>query len=515
MLPKKFFLFLVLVLFLISACAVRNAPYKDTIPASYRDLPIDGLWRNEVFRDAFARVERSMMYWDSDYDVYRAGMVIAKDIVQISPRKYSCSISLLYMPYKQFVGFVSGEIEVLTESRIVVRFGPDPRLVDPRLYDVYLEKVALVDESLYLSLLKEDVSQPSATIKESIQKQEADTTPELVEKLSFGTAWPTSSGYVVTSYHVVRNSVEIILIRPDGVETSATIAVRDVANDIALLRPSDLQHLPPALPLATNPVGMGATVFTIGYPHPDLMGARSKLTDGITSAVFGMGDDPRMYQVSVPLHKGNSGGPLLNTKGEVVGVVTEKLNALKMLRVTGELPQDVSYAVKSEYVKVLLDLAPELDKHRALSTQKGSLEKLAVRIKPSVLMVLAKVLEKPDMTRPKEQRRAELWDGTWIGKAASTSATGQAPGSRRWVRCGEAALQMHIKDSTITGTAVDSHQISYQISGSVDRDGKVRIGIAKGGRNAANIEGSLSEGSGGGIWRDVYGCFGTWSVKKQ
>jgi S1-C subfamily serine protease len=216
----------------------------------------------------------------------------------------------------------------------------------------------------------------------------------------------------------------------------------------------------------------------------------------------------------VPLHSGNSGGPLLNTKGEVVGVVVGKLG-LKIFQVTGEFLQNVSYAVKIEYVKSLLDSVPKLEKHTIIPATKGSLEELAKRIKPSVVMVVATVLEKPEEAKEKEQRLADLWDGTWIGNASSTSAAGQTPGSRRVVRCGYAALQMHIKYSNISGTAVDSNQISYQISGSVDSDGKVRVGIAKGGRNAANIEGSLSEGAGGGIWRDVYGCFGTWNVKKQ
>jgi len=86
----------------------------------------------------------------------------------------------------------------------------------------------------------------------------------------------------------------------------------DAANDIAFLEVASPKKLPIAIPLATKQARVGDKVFTIGYPHPDLMGAEPKLTDGIIISLTGIGNDLRTYQITVPVQAGNSGGPLLN-----------------------------------------------------------------------------------------------------------------------------------------------------------------------------------------------------------
>jgi S1-C subfamily serine protease len=160
--------------------------------------------------------------------------------------------------------------------------------------------------------------------------------------LSFGTGWAISSSYVVTNNHVIAGHDKFVLLRTDGEDISATVAMRDVVNDLALLKVNDTSKMPKALRLAHMPARIGDKVFTIGYPHPTTMGTKPKLTDGIVSAVTGLKDDPRTYQISVPLQAGNSGGPLLNMDGEVVGVVTAKLSAVKVFKWTGDLPQNVN-----------------------------------------------------------------------------------------------------------------------------------------------------------------------------
>jgi len=205
-----------------------------------------------------------------------------------------------------------------------------------------------------------------------------------------GTGWPAIVGYVVTNHHVIAGKRKITLISTDGTEIPATVAMRDAANDLTLLKVKNPAKLPLALPLAKSSAHIGAKVFTIGYPHPTVMGAKPKLTDGTVSSTTGLGDDPRAYQISVPLQAGNSGGPLLNMNGEVVGIVTAKLRAAKMFKVTGDLPQNVNYAVKASYLKALLDsVSPSIKHIRTLPANKASLEELAARIKDSVLIVVA------------------------------------------------------------------------------------------------------------------------------
>ena len=120
------------------------------------------------------------------------------------------------------------------------------------------------------------------------------------------------------------------------------------------------------------------------------MGGNLKLTDGIISAESGIKDDPRVYQISVPVQAGNSGGPLLNDFGEVVGIVTSKLHAVKMFQWTGDLPENVNYAVKIHYLKALIEGTPYKEPTiTELPRKKGNLEELVERLKNSVFIIIA------------------------------------------------------------------------------------------------------------------------------
>ena len=209
------------------------------------------------------------------------------------------------------------------------------------------------------------------------------------DTVSFGTGWPVLGGFVVTNYHVVKGREEFLLLCKDGQKIPAAIASYDSANDLALLKATEPRKLPPALPLATRPARVGEKVFTIGYPHPTLMGAEPKLTDGIINSLTGMGNDPRTYQISVPVQAGNSGGPMLNMRGEVVGIVTAKLSASEVFKWTGDLPQNVNYAIKTPYLSVLLSSTSDAADIRELPSGKTDLSTLASRIEPSVMIVIA------------------------------------------------------------------------------------------------------------------------------
>jgi len=214
--------------------------------------------------------------------------------------------------------------------------------------------------------------------------------PSIGKGTSLGTCWPITLGYVVTSQHIVEGREKITLIRPDGKTILATVFVGDKVNDIALLKVANPNELPSALPIAVSKPGIGAKVFTIGYPHPDILGTKPKVTDGLISSVSGFQDDPRTYQITVPLQAGNSGGPLINLNGEVVGIVTSKIDAVKVFRWTGDLPQNVNYAVKISYLKALIDSVQPLNYSiNELPKEAGDLEKLSKRLQDSMMIVLA------------------------------------------------------------------------------------------------------------------------------
>ena len=206
--------------------------------------------------------------------------------------------------------------------------------------------------------------------------------------INFGTGWFVYPGFVVTNNHVVSQHDRAVIILTDKSELNTKVVVRDVANDIALLRIVDEAKLPAAIPLANRLTSVGEKVFTIGYPHPDVMGSNPKLSVGIISAKTGLANDPRIFQISTPLQAGNSGGPLINMYGEVVGIVTSKLNAMKMFKWTGDIPQNVNYAVKIGYLRTLLDINNEQKPSiKNLPSGQSNLVALTKNIQNSIVII--------------------------------------------------------------------------------------------------------------------------------
>ena len=168
----------------------------------------------------------------------------------------------------------------------------------------------------------------------------------------------TDDGYLVTCAHVVEGSTSVHIKTASG-EISARLIKEDPLVDVALLKVSGEFH---AMPVCSESSGLklGAPVFTIGFPNTGLQGMEPKLTSGEISSLAGMHDDPRYFQISVPVQPGNSGGPLVDERGNVVGVVTARLNDRTTYEASGALPQNVNYAVKSELVYKFLSGVPEL-----------------------------------------------------------------------------------------------------------------------------------------------------------
>jgi len=206
-----------------------------------------------------------------------------------------------------------------------------------------------------------------------------------------GTAWPISSRYVVTNSHVVSEGSKVTLVSSQGKEIPATAVLRDEKNDIIILEVKDPRALPPALPLAQSQARLGASVFTIGFPRVDFMGRAPKLSIGVISGESGLRDDPESIQTTVPIQPGNSGGPLLNRKGEVVGVVKSMLGVRDTDDGNLYVLQTVSCALKIKCVQDLLYQLPQKDEQASLvSAVPNDLEMLASRIKDSVLLVISK-----------------------------------------------------------------------------------------------------------------------------
>jgi hypothetical protein len=165
----------------------------------------------------------------------------------------------------------------------------------------------------------------------------------------------TKDGHILTCLHVVQDAARIEIYVGDKM-CPANLVRSDPNNDLAILKVTGSF---PALAFSPHRAAkMGQDVFTVGYPNPGLQGVSAKYTKGTISSLTGFQDDLRLYQISVPIQPGNSGGPLLDENGNILGVVMAMLNAKKTFEISGSLPQNVNYAVKSLYAQAMIDTMP-------------------------------------------------------------------------------------------------------------------------------------------------------------
>jgi TPR repeat protein/V8-like Glu-specific endopeptidase len=196
----------------------------------------------------------------------------------------------------------------------------------------------------------------------------------------------TRTGYILTAAHVVSDAARITVVTASGEKTARVIRV-DEANDLAVLKIEGSSFS--ALPVApSRGIKLGQNVATIGFPNVTIQGFSPKLTRGEISSLNGLGDDPRSWQISAPVQPGNSGGPLLDEYGNLIGVIVSKLG-MKAAKEIGDMPQNVNYAVKSAYAAALLDSylgdnAPEPKK----AGSKKNFEEMVSEAQKAVVLIL-------------------------------------------------------------------------------------------------------------------------------
>ena len=161
-------------------------------------------------------------------------------------------------------------------------------------------------------------------------------------------------GEVLTNAHVVNACAQIHVRSAAGDSATAQLIARDEKNDLAVIRSTT--PLPSVAAFRDGKsVRAGDAVVALGYPLSGLLATTANLTVGNVSALAGLGDDSRYLQISAPVQAGNSGGPLLDASGHLVGIVTAKLDAALVARFTGDIPQNVNFALKAEVVRTFLD----------------------------------------------------------------------------------------------------------------------------------------------------------------
>ena len=197
----------------------------------------------------------------------------------------------------------------------------------------------------------------------------------------------TDDGYLISNYHVVKGAAKVRLLTGAGL-IDATVVKVDAANDLALLKA--VGRFAPLPIAASRTVKLGGTVATVGFPDIGLQGFAPKLAKGEIASLAGAADDPRYFQISLPVQHGNSGGALVDVHGNVVGIVAARLGVEIGKAVTSdELPENVNYAVKSSLLLSFLESVPEVDaKLKAPNVKDEAFEDVVKSAQDAAVLVL-------------------------------------------------------------------------------------------------------------------------------
>lgn len=193
---------------------------------------------------------------------------------------------------------------------------------------------------------------PDGGSRKSKSNKRPNTMPRApkMEIAATGTGWYVApGGYMVTNAHVVDGCKMVTL------KSGAQLEVLDVQvdEDLALLKgTASIAHLSLRDGRAAR---LAEDVLIAGYPLGGILSSGINVTVGTVSALLGMGDDDSRFQFTAPVQPGNSGGPVLDTSGNVIGVVVSKLNAMNVQQEIGDIPQNVNFGIALKNVVAFLD----------------------------------------------------------------------------------------------------------------------------------------------------------------
>lgn len=159
----------------------------------------------------------------------------------------------------------------------------------------------------------------------------------------------SQSGHIGTNNHVIEGCTHISV----ADYGPAQLVKSDQTNDLAIIKvETNNDHT--VAHFRTAPVRRGEEIFVLGFPFSDLLGNNLTISEGIVSSLAGIGGDVRNFQMSAPVQPGNSGGPVLDASGDLVGTVVAKLDAMKTLELAGSLPENVNFAVHGNMMAILM-----------------------------------------------------------------------------------------------------------------------------------------------------------------
>jgi hypothetical protein len=211
----------------------------------------------------------------------------------------------------------------------------------------------------------------------------------------------TSDGYIATNNHVVDGGVKYeVDVYKNGIKStySAKVVKTDSIYDLAILKIDDPKFKTfGALPytMKMTDIKVGERVFAMGYPQHDIQGDEVKVTDGLISSKTGYKNDPVCYQISSPIQRGNSGGPLFDSSGNLIGLTNAGIPSA----------QNVGYAIKISYLNNFLDIL-EITPQMPLKSSIANLalpEKVKILSNFTFLIRVTIPVDICDMAKPNEK----------------------------------------------------------------------------------------------------------------
>ena len=197
------------------------------------------------------------------------------------------------------------------------------------------------------------IKTPIPLAKESTPVAKAPIKDDKIISASSGSGFAVSSdGYVITNHHVVEGCQKVV-VHMKGKDIPVTVVTYDTQNDLALLK-GDFRPQT-VFPLSKNRPELLQDIYVAGYPFGNTVSTSVKVTKGIISSLTGVGNNFSNIQIDAALQSGNSGGPILDDLGNVVGVAVSKLDAKYMLDNYGSIPENTNFGIKSSVVRSVLD----------------------------------------------------------------------------------------------------------------------------------------------------------------
>jgi S1-C subfamily serine protease len=220
---------------------------------------------------------------------------------------------------------------------------------DASLYNALAE--AQVDFYDQLMLSRMDIMQQlskgnKSYVKQLISKLDKDEIRDIGSASAFAI---NESGAVLTNYHAVEKCLDTKF-EYSGERKSSTVRYVDKEADLAVLETGLSFNQFAKFVSSSKPPRLGADIVVVGYPLQGVLSSKPSLSTGNISAMAGINDNENVYQITAPIQAGSSGGPVLDKSGLVIGIVQSKLNAVNVAKYTGDLPQNVNFAVKSDKI---------------------------------------------------------------------------------------------------------------------------------------------------------------------